>query len=188
LRSFSAIPSDSPQVLTVGHSTHEQREFVALLERHGVKCLADVRVHPGSRRLPHFNQEALAGELPERGIDYEHLRALGGRRRPAPDSPNAGWESEAFRGYADHMRSREFWTGLEALERLARAKRTAIMCAEALWWRCHRRLIADALLVRGWHVVHIAADASLSAHELTPFAVVDRDQLSYPPRQVGLDV
>ena len=161
---------------------------MALLEGHRIQCLADVRVHPGSRRLPHFNQQSLAAELPAHGIAYEHLRALGGRRRPAPDSPNAGWESEAFRGYADHMRSAEFWEGLEALERLARAKPTAVMCAEAVWWRCHRRLIADALVVRGWRVRHISASGPVSEHELTPFAVVDGAHLSYPPEQARLDV
>jgi uncharacterized protein (DUF488 family) len=185
---LSAIPSDIAEVLTVGHSTHELDDFVALLERHEVRCLADVRVHPGSRRLPHFNQGSLERELPPRGVAYQHLGALGGRRRPQPNSPNTGWESEAFRGYADHMRSAEFWRGLEELERIARASRTAVMCAEALWWRCHRRLIADALLVRGWRILHMAASGELSEHELTSFAVVEGAQLVYPPEQARLEV
>jgi uncharacterized protein (DUF488 family) len=138
--------------------------------------------------MPHFNQQSLERTLPQRGIAYRHLKALGGRRRPQPDSPNAGWESEAFRGYADHMRSAEFWSGLEELERAARADRTAVMCAEALWWRCHRRLVSDALVVRGWRVLHISAAGELSEHQLTPFAVVDGAQLVYPPEQARLDV
>ena len=172
----------------MGHSTHALEGLVELLQGHAIRCLADVRVHPGSRRLPHFNQEALARDLPAHGIDYEHLRSLGGRRKPAPDSPNAGWENDAFRGYADHMRSQEFLEALAELERLARAKPTAVMCAEALWWRCHRRLISDALVVRGWRVLHIAANGSLAEHELTPFAVVDGAHLAYPPEQARLDV
>ena len=172
----------------MGHSTHELDEFVALLERHGIRCLVDVRVHPGSRRMPHFNQGTLAHELPQSGIDYEHLRALGGRRRPAPGSPNAGWENEAFRGYADHMRGREFLEGLDALERLARERPTAIMCAEALWWRCHRRLVSDALLVRGWRVLHARPKAQLDEHSLTPFAVVAGGRIEYLSTQSSLDV
>jgi uncharacterized protein (DUF488 family) len=172
----------------LGHSTHELGELTELLGRHGVERLVDVRLNPGSRRLPHFNQDSLARELPARGIGYEHLRGLGGRRRPLPGSPNEGWDSEAFRGYADHMRSAEFLDALEALERLARAKPTAIMCAEAVWWRCHRRLVSDALVVRGWSVRHISASGSLSDHELTPFAVVDGAYLTYPPEQARLDV
>ena len=178
----------SPEIHTVGHSTHELDAFVTLLERHEVRCLADVRVHPGSRRLPHFNQGSLEHELPAHGIAYRHMRALGGRRRPQPDSPNAGWDSEAFRGYADHMRTREFLEGLEELERVAGAARTAVMCAEALWWRCHRRLISDALVVRGWRVRHISASGELSEHELTPFALVNGAHLTYPPEQARLDV
>jgi uncharacterized protein (DUF488 family) len=172
----------------VGHSTHELAELAGLLGRHGVECLVDVRVHPGSRRLPHFNQDSLAHELPARGIEYRHLRGLGGRRRPLPRSPNEGWVSEAFRGYADHMRSAEFLEALDELERLAGARPTAIMCAEAVWWRCHRRLISDALLVRGWRVRHIAASGELSEHELTAFAVVDGAHLTYPPEQARLEV
>jgi len=149
-----------------------------------VAALADVRAQPGSRRLPQFNQGLLERELPERGIAYVHLAELGGRRRPAADTPNRGWRVEAFRGYADHMASAEFATGLARLEGLASARATAAMCAEALWWRCHRRLVADALNVRGWTVHHIAPDGATTAHELTPFAVVGAEgAISYPPAQ-----
>ena len=175
-------------MFTVGHSTHDLDDFVSLLERHGIRSLVDVRVHPGSRRMPHFNQASLAHELPATGIAYEHLRGLGGRRRPLADSPNAGWENDSFRGYADHMRSEEFWDALARLEGIARDVATTVMCAEALWWRCHRRLISDALVVRGWRVRHIAADGGLSDHELTSFAVVDGPHLAYPPEQARLDV
>ena len=165
---------------TIGHSTHALPEFVALLQRHGVACVADVRAYPGSRRLPHFNRESLRVELPEQGISYEHVPALGGRRRPQPGSPNTGWENESFRAYADHLDSPEFADGLAALREIAEAKPTAIMCAEALWWRCHRRLVSDALLVRGHRVLHIAADGGLSEHQLTEFAQVDGEHLVYP--------
>jgi uncharacterized protein (DUF488 family) len=124
--------------------------------RLGTSLIADVRTHPGSRRLPWFNRQPLARQLPAHGISYVHLPQLGGRRRPAPDSPNAGWRVEGFRGSADHMASAEFATGIAGLETLAHDGATAMMCAEGLWWRCHRRLISDALTARGWQVVHVA--------------------------------
>ena len=167
-------------VFTIGHSTHTLDEFVALLRGHAIACVADVRAYPGSRRLPHFNRESLRVELPENGIAYEHLPALGGRRRPRPDSPNTGWENASFRAYADHLGSDEFAEGLAALRQIAEARATAIMCAEALWWRCHRRLVSDALLVRGHCVLHVAASGALSEHELTAFAEADGDRLLYP--------
>jgi uncharacterized protein (DUF488 family) len=149
--------------------------------------VAEVRTHPGSRRLPWFNRQALARELPAHGIECIHLPELGGRRRPTPHSPNGGWRVEGFRGYADHMASAEFETGLAALERLAGNRTTAMMCAEALWWRCHRRLVADALTVHGWTVIHIGPDGRATPHELTPFALADRGRLTYPPAQASLD-
>jgi uncharacterized protein (DUF488 family) len=128
-----------PRIFTVGHSTHELAELVALLRAHQVEQLADVRAHPGSRRLPWFNREALSRDLPRHDLRYVHLPDLGGRRRPLRDSPNAGWDVAAFRGYADHMGSPEFKRGLDLLQSLARRAPTAVMCAEGLWWRCHRR-------------------------------------------------
>jgi uncharacterized protein (DUF488 family) len=175
-----------PEILTIGHSTHTLADFVALLERHRAKALADVRLAPGSRRLPHFGRAPLASALGAAGVQYAHFAELGGRRRPAADSPNAGWENAAFRGYADHMQTPEFASGLARLETLARGRRTAVMCAEGLWWRCHRRLLADALLMRGWRVLHVATNGALSEHELTSFAVADGERLTYPPPQPQL--
>jgi uncharacterized protein (DUF488 family) len=174
-------------IWTIGHSTHPLERFIALLERHAIAVVADVRIAPASRRHPHFAAAALARSLSERGIAHEHLRELGGRRRPRRDSPNAGWTVAGFQGYADYMATPAFAAALERLERLAGSRRTAIMCAEAQWWRCHRRLIADALFARGWHVVHIASDGATSEHELTEFAIVSDDgDISYPPRQGSL--
>jgi uncharacterized protein (DUF488 family) len=145
----------------------------------------DVRRHPGSRRVPWTNSGEIERALP---VAYAHLPALGGRRRPAGDSPNAGWESGQFRGYADHMRSAEFRDALAELERLAAERTTAVMCAEAQWWRCHRRLLADALLVRGWEVLHVGSAGGVTIHQLTEFAVVEDGRLAYPPAQQALDV
>ena len=170
------------EILTVGHSTHGADEFGDLLRRHRVEAVADVRRYPSSRRLPHFNAGALAESLPAAGIEYAQLGdALGGRREAHEDSPNGGWRVAGFRGYADHMSSDEFRAGLAELERLGRERRTAFMCAEGPWWRCHRQLIADALLARGWEVGHMMPDGRLQPHRLTPFAVVDDDgHITYP--------
>jgi uncharacterized protein (DUF488 family) len=170
-------------VFTIGHSTRTADELVALLQAHGVVQLADVRAFPMSRRLPHFNREAMEGYLPARGIGYRHFAALGGRRRPRPDSVNGGWQNEAFRGYADYMATTEFQRALDALLQYAAepaAGETAIMCAEALWWQCHRRLIADALVVRRVPVLHIMTGDRAEPHELTPFAVARGESVIYP--------
>jgi len=149
--------------------------------------LADVRAFPSSRRRPQFNRGALSGWLPEAGVGYVHLSQLGGRRAPIPGSPNGGWREPGFRGYADYMSSCEFAAGLVRLEVLACERPTAIMCAEAVWWRCHRRLIADALTVRGWRVEHLGVGTGHATHELPVFAVVkDGIALSYPPSQTSL--
>ena len=174
-------------VLTVGHSTHDADVFVGLLERHGVEAVADVRRFPSSRRLPHFNAPALERALDDAAIAYATFGDdLGGRREAVAGSPNGGWRVAGFRGYADHMSTPEFRRGLEALERLAAERRTAFMCAEGPWWRCHRRLIADAMLVRGWSVAHVMPDGRLEQHRLTPFAVSEGDRLTYPPQQQPL--
>jgi uncharacterized protein (DUF488 family) len=179
----------SEEILTVGHSNHEELRFVEILAGARVELVADVRRHPGSRRQPHFDRSALAGILLEAGIGYRWLgESLGGRRRPSANSPNGGWESEQFRGYADHMASDEFEAGLAELESLAREQRVAIMCAEAWWVRCHRRLIADALSIRGWRVLHLGAGGGLKGHELTDFAVVDQGAVTYPEPQTSLDL
>jgi uncharacterized protein (DUF488 family) len=175
------------EILTIGHSTHPEERFLALLDRHGVRAVADVRRFPSSRRLPHFNAARLEASLDERGIAYALLgESLGGRREAAQDSPNAGWRVGGFRGYADHMASREFVAGLEELARLGERQRTAFMCAEGPWWRCHRQLIADALTIRGWSVRHVMPDGRLEAHRLTPFAAVEGDRITYPPSQRSL--
>lgn len=172
---------------TVGHSTHEIAHLIALLRRHGIGAVADVRRYPGSRRYPQFNAAALDETLRAGGIRLEQFgESLGGRRRPQPNSPNRGWRVEGFRGYADHTASDEFAAGLHGLEQLAGSVPTAVMCAEADWRRCHRQLIADALVVRGWRVLHILADGRVEEHERTPFAVVQGERISYPPVQPSL--
>jgi uncharacterized protein (DUF488 family) len=167
-------------LFTVGHSTRTLDELVDLLRERDVTVLADVRTVPGSRRMPHFARAALAAELPRRGIEYAHLPELGGLRRPRPDSPNAGWRNDSFRGYADHMAGAEFAAGVARLVDLGRDRRAAAMCAEALPWRCHRSLLADALVVRGVPVVHILGPGRAQAHELTPFASVESGRITYP--------
>jgi uncharacterized protein (DUF488 family) len=177
------------EILTVGHSNHEEQEFVDLLRGAGIELIADVRRYPGSRRQPHFERTALAAVLLEAGIEFRWLgESLGGRRTPEPDSPNGAWESEQFRGYADHMASEEFAAGVAELERLGRERRVAFMCAEAWWVRCHRRLIADALSARGWRVLHLGANGRLEEHEFTEFAVVEDGVVTYPAQQTSLGI
>jgi uncharacterized protein (DUF488 family) len=176
------------RIWTIGHSTHGLEAFVELLRGQRVELLADVRTVPKSRRMPWFRGDALARSMPDAGVAYEHFPDLGGFRRPRKDSPNAGWNVEAFRGYADHMDSPAFRAALARLEDLAGARRTAVMCAEAQWHRCHRRLVSDALTVRGWEVLHIAADGRVRAHSLTGFAVVRGDSIVYPPEQGTLQL
>jgi uncharacterized protein (DUF488 family) len=169
-------------VYTIGHSTRTAEELLGLLQEAGVKLVADVRAFPSSRRYPQFNGPALAEYLSAAGIGYRHMPGLGGRRSPVPGSPNGGWHETAFQGYADHMATAEFQRALADLEAAARETPTAIMCAEAVWWRCHRRLIADALVVRGWRVMHLGIGEGRAEHELTGFAVVAPDRaLTYPP-------
>ena len=177
----AAPDRDAPTLYTVGHSTRPIEDLLGLLTGADVKVLVDVRTAPGSRRNPQFGRDALASSLTGQGIEYRHEPALGGFRQPAPDSPNSGWENAAFRGYADYMGSAPFAEALEGLQQRARERTTSIMCAEAQWWRCHRRLIADALTVRGWRVLHLGLGAEPVEHALTPFAVVGADgSLTYP--------
>ena len=170
----------APEIFTVGHSTHALEGLLALLRPHGVAAVADVRRAPGSRRMPWFDADRLAESLPAAGIAYLHLGELGGRRGVVSDSANDGWRVAGFRGYADHMHTAEFAAGLRRLVELAAERPTAVMCAEALWWRCHRRLVADALVVRGFRVRHIGADGRLADHALPPFARVEGERISYP--------
>jgi len=168
---------------TIGHSNRTSEEFLELLRAHGVEVVADVRRFPGSRRNPWFGQDPLREALARAGIDYVHLSALGGRRgRPAPDSPNGAWRVEAFRAYADRMAEPEWRDALTELDALARERTVAVMCAEAVPWRCHRRLIADALVVRGREVRHILGRDRADPHELHEAARVRPDgTLVYPP-------
>ena len=166
--------------MTIGHSTRTVDEFVSLLRANGVKRVVDVRSVPKSRHVPQFNREPLARSLRARGIAYVHLKDLGGRRHANKESANLGWRNASFRGFADYMATREFHSGLERLLKLTRSKRSAIMCAEALPWRCHRSLIADALLVRKIPVQDIIGPGKPRRHKLTPFAKVRGSQISYP--------
>ncbi len=182
---------------TIGHSTRPWEDFVALLHEQAIACLVDVRRFAGSRRNPQYGPGEMAPALAAEGIAYRPMPAFGGRRKPDEDSPNGAWRVAAFRGYADYMASDEFaaardWDQLvhiatdgetygEELMALARAQRTALMCAEAVWWRCHRRLIADDFTARGWSVQHIMAPGKLQQHQLHPEARLHGDHLVYPP-------
>ncbi len=165
---------------TVGHSTRELPAFLEVLRDHGIKQLVDVRTIPRSRKNPQYNAETLAQALGDAHIRYTHLAALGGLRRAARDSINMGWRNASFRGFADYMRGSEFEKGVERLIELGSARPAAIMCAEAVPWRCHRSLIADALVVRGIRVRHILSSSQVREHTLTPFAEVKDRRISYP--------
>jgi len=166
-------------IWTIGHSTRALADFLDLLDAWQIATIADVRRFPGSRKHPQFGQQALAQALAARRIDYVWMPDLGGRRRAAPDSPNTAWRNAGFRGYADYMSSAPFALALSRLLELASASRTALMCAESLWWRCHRALIADALCVRGIEVVHILDAQHSTVHPMTQPARIVDGQLSY---------
>lgn len=168
-----------PRVWTIGHSTRTAAELLDLLAEHEIEALADVRRHPGSRRQPQFGAEPLAATLESRGLAYVRLPQLGGRRRPEPDSPNTAWRNAGFRGYADYLLTEPFAEGLVELVNLACGLRTAIMCAEAVWWRCHRALLADVLRVSGFEVIHILGARSSAPHPYTSAATVHRGRLLY---------
>jgi uncharacterized protein (DUF488 family) len=167
-------------VYTIGHSTRSIEDFVALLRRESIRALVDVRAFPMSRRHPYFNREPLAATLATNDITYTHAPALGGRRRPRPDSPNGAWRNESFRAYADHMTTPAFHAAIDELITSAARVATTVMCAEAVPWRCHRWLIADALVARGCEARHVL-DASTNPHTLTEFARVVNGEVSYPP-------
>jgi uncharacterized protein (DUF488 family) len=169
------------RIFTIGHSTRSLEEFVALLRAARVTVLADIRTIPKSRRNPQFGQDELRRALRSRRIRYVHIPALGGLRRARPDSPNTGWRNASFRGFADYMMTDAFEAGLAELRGLAEQGRTvAVMCAEAVPWRCHRSLVADALTVRGVRVEHIMGSGAARPHRLTPFARVEGTRLTYP--------
>ena len=170
----------SPIVLTVGHSTRPLAEFIHLLQVHGVSHVVDVRTVPRSRHNPQFNEASLPGSLKKAGVGYVHLPGLGGLRHAKPDSINVGWNNSSFRGYADYMQTPEFKQSLEELIGLAKEDRLALMCAEAVPWRCHRSLIADALLVHRIPTEHIMSLTRRQVHTLTPFARVRGIVITYP--------
>ena len=164
---------------TIGHSTRTAEEFIGLLGLYNVKAIADVRRFPASRKYPQFNREQLEPQLAAEGIEYLWLPELGGRRRPLPDSRNTVWRNASFRGYADYMETEDFRAGLERLMRTARRQPTALMCAEAVWWRCHRALIADTLKAAGVEVIHILSATRSSVHPYTSAARIVDGTLSY---------
>ena len=172
-------------VFTVGHSTRSAADFLALLRAYDIERLVDVRTVPRSRHNPQFNAAALAASLSAAGIAYVPMPSLGGLRHARKDSPNTGWRNASFRGYADYMQTPAFAEALEALISLGREQRAAIMCAEAVPWRCHRSLVADALDARGIPVVEILSERRCRKHALTPFARVDGARVSYPPLPVS---
>jgi uncharacterized protein (DUF488 family) len=170
---------DTPAVWTIGHSTRSADEFLQLLESHGIEQIADVRTVPRSGRHPQFNGDALDAFLAAHGRVYRHFPALGGLRKPRPDSVNTAWRHPSFRGYADHMQTGEFQRALTALLEFARLP-TAVMCAEAVWWQCHRRLLSDALVTRNVTVRHILGAGEAKPHELNEFARVVDGTVRYP--------
>jgi uncharacterized protein (DUF488 family) len=167
---------------TIGHSTRTADDFLELLRAYRIDRLADIRTIPQSRRYPHFGRVALETRLMEKGIAYRHFPGLGGLRKPRPDSPNGAWRNQAFRGYADHMLTPEFAAAVDELLIFGDEARAAVMCAEAVWWRCHRMLLSDALAGRGVDVQHILNEAKAQPHRLTPFAKLQENgRVSYPP-------
>ena len=166
-------------VWTIGHSTRSLEQLIEILRHHQIEAIADVRRFPGSRRLPQFGEAALREGLEARGLHYQWIEELGGRRRPLKDSPSLAWRNSSFRGYADHLRSDEFNRGLQRLLEMAVQRRTAMMCAELLWWRCHRSLVSDVLKIRGIEVLHIQDEKPPAAHPFTAPARLLDGQLSY---------
>ena len=171
-------------IWTIGHSTRPLDTFLDMLARYQVEAIADVRRFPGSRRHPHYAGPALSATLAARDLEYRWLPLLGGRRQPLPDSPNIGWRNASFRGYADYIETMEFSEGLDGLLDLSGQRRTAVMCAEAAWWRCHRALIADVLRVRGIYVVHILDMEHTVPHPFTSPARIVDGRLTYVPADV----
>lgn len=168
------------RIWTIGHSTRTNDAFISLLRDNGIKLLVDVRAFPGSKRYPQFNKDPLAKSVTAHGIRYEHFPELGGKRKSKPESRNTAWRNASFRGYADHMETEQFQKGIERLLDLAaEAGPTAIMCAEAVWWRCHRSLIADYLKARGVEVLNILGENKVEPHPYTPAARIVNGELSY---------
>lgn len=172
-------------VMTIGHSTRALEFFIRMLKAHQVTMVVDTRTVPRSRHNPQFNKETLPDKLKAVGIEYVHMPGLGGLRQPLPDSQNKGWKNNSFRGFADYMQTEDFEENLKALINFAGQERCALMCAEAVPWRCHRSLIADALVIRGIKVEHIMSLSRTQPHKLTPFALVKDLHITYPPGNSG---
>ncbi len=177
---------ETERIWTVGHSNHAFEEFLRILKAHRIERLIDVRRFPASRKWPYFNSKSLAEHLPAAGIDYAGLPELGGRRKAKADSPHTAWRVEAFRGYADFMDTSEFASGLGRIRELAKERRSALMCAEALPWRCHRSLIADALLARGWEVFEILSEKEVRPRKLPEFARLEGTRVIYDGGELRL--
>jgi uncharacterized protein (DUF488 family) len=173
-------------IWTIGHSTRSFPDFLAILKEASVKCLADIRHYPGSKRYPHFNRETLQSLLNASGIKYMHFKDLGGRRKPLKGSLNEAWKNSAFRGYADYMETDHFRFAIDELESVALDMRTALMCSEAVWWRCHRALVSDYLKARGWKVLHLMGEGKVQEHPYTSVARLDNGKLSYHGMQTAL--
>jgi uncharacterized protein (DUF488 family) len=177
----------NPKIWTIGHSTRSLNEFIELLIFYKIEILCDIRSYPGSKRHPHFNKENLNISLQKKNITYIHIPLLGGRRKVQPDSHNTAWKHDAFKGYADYMETMEFIAGIEILTDYARAKNTAYMCAEAVWWKCHRSLISDYLKAEGWEVLHIIDANNLTEHPYTKAAKFVDGKLSYKNIDIRFD-
>jgi uncharacterized protein (DUF488 family) len=180
------MPGDPATIWTIGHSTRTLEEFLGLLGEYRIEVIADVRRFPGSRRYPHFASEALAKSLPAHDIAYQWMPKLGGRRKVQPDSPNTAWRNASFQGYADYTATAEFAEGLAELLKLAAGKRTTLMCAEAVWWRCHRSIVSDVLKLRGIEVIHIIDARHTTVHPYTSPARIVEGRLSYAGAQEEL--
>jgi uncharacterized protein (DUF488 family) len=170
---------ESKMIWTIGHSTHSFEEFVAMLRSFSIELVADIRSYPGSRKFPQFNKEELELSLPQTNIQYVHLKDLGGRRKVNPDSKNTGWRNAAFRGYADYMETDAFQNGVSELVKRAFDQRTAYMCSEAVWWRCHRSMVSDYLKLQGWQVMHIMGVGKAEEHPYTAPARIVNGALNY---------
>ena len=177
------MPTDPATLWTIGHSTRTLEDFLALLGEYDIQAIADVRRFPGSRRYPHFASAAMAESLPAHGVTYQWIPKLGGRRKVQPGSPNTAWRNASFQGYADYTATAEFAEGLTELLTLAAGKRTAMMCAEVVWWRCHRSLVSDVLKLRGIEVIHIIDARHTTEHPYTSPAHIVDGHLSYAPAQ-----
>lgn len=173
------MKDEDKTIWTIGHSTRPMEEFIAMLHSFNIELVADIRSFPGSRKFPQYNKETLQVSLPQSNIQYVHLKSLGGRRKVKPDSKNTVWRNAAFRGYADYMETNFFKDGIAELEMVALKQRTAYMCSEAVWWRCHRSMVSDYLKVRGWKVMHIMGIAKDEEHPYTAPAKIVNGELSY---------